>query len=82
MSLVHVVAANWNLRTQLNVRQPERHRDFIKVDAASAVTWPVGARAQRPTLPVVGFVNLASAKGGYAQNLSAFLKGLSLFRFF
>ncbi|MGA8822173.1 MAG: ABC transporter substrate binding protein, partial [Pseudolabrys sp.] len=52
-------------------------RDFIKVVAGSAVTWPLAARAQQPTLPVVGFVNLASAKGGYAQNWSAFLKGLS-----
>jgi putative ABC transport system substrate-binding protein len=52
-------------------------RDFIKVVAGSAVTWPLAARAQQPTLPVVGFVNLASAKGGYAQNSSAFLKGLS-----
>ena len=52
-------------------------RDLIKVVAGSAVTWPLAARAQQPTLPVVGFVNLASAKGGYAQNWSAFLKGLS-----
>src|SRR5262245_22937048 len=52
-------------------------RDFIKVVAGSAVTWPLATRAQQPTLPVVGFVNLASAKGGYAPLLSAFLKGLS-----
>jgi putative tryptophan/tyrosine transport system substrate-binding protein len=51
-------------------------RDFIKVVAGSAVTWPLAARAQQPTLPVVGFVNVASAEG-YAPQLSAFLKGLS-----
>ena len=51
-------------------------RDFIKVAAGSAVTWPLAARAQQPTLPVVGFLNFASAKG-YAPQLSAFLKGLS-----
>ena len=50
-------------------------RDFIKV-AAGSVTWPLAARAQQPTLPVVGFLNAASAKG-YAPQLSAFLKGLS-----
>ena len=52
-------------------------RDFIRVVAGSAGTWPLAVLAQQSTLPVVGFVNLASAKGGYAQNLSAFLNGLS-----
>jgi putative tryptophan/tyrosine transport system substrate-binding protein len=51
-------------------------RNFIKVVAGSAVTWPLAARAQQPTLPVVGFVSFASAKG-YAPLSSAFLKGLS-----
>jgi putative ABC transport system substrate-binding protein len=51
-------------------------RVFIRVVAGSAVTWPFAARAQQPTLPVVGFVNFSSAKG-YAPLSSAFLKGLS-----
>jgi hypothetical protein len=38
--------------------------------------WPLAARAQRPTLPVIGFVHTASPQG-VAQSLSAFLKGLS-----
>jgi putative tryptophan/tyrosine transport system substrate-binding protein len=54
-----------------------RRRDFIKVVAASAAAWPLAARAQQPVLPVVGFVNVASPKGGYAPLLSGFLKGLS-----
>ena len=48
-------------------------------DAVSSVflaVWPFVARAQQSTMPVVGFVNLASAKG-YAPQVSAFLKGLS-----
>ena len=53
-----------------------RRRDFIKVIAGSAVPWPLAARAQQSAMPVVGFVNVASAKG-YAPQLSAFLKGLS-----
>jgi hypothetical protein len=51
-----------------------RRRDLIKVIAASAVAWPFVARAQQ--LPVVGFVNFASAEG-YAPQVSAFLDGLS-----
>ena len=39
--------------------------------------WPLNSRAQQPALPVIGFVNVASATGGYAPHLSAFLKGLS-----
>jgi putative ABC transport system substrate-binding protein len=54
-----------------------RRRDFIKLIAGSAVVWPLAARAQQPAMPVVGFVNGASAKGDYAPHLSAFLKGLS-----
>ena len=52
-----------------------RRRDFIKVITGSAVTWPLAARAQQPKMPVIGFVNAASAQG-YARQLSAFLKGL------
>src|SRR5262245_19846991 len=51
-------------------------RDFIKVIAGSTVTWPLVARAQQPTLPVVGFVHIESAKT-WAPQSSAFLKGLS-----
>src|SRR5215472_6207728 len=54
-----------------------RRRDFIKVIVGSAATWPLVAHAQQSALPVVGFVNGASAKGDYAPHLSAFLKGLS-----
>ncbi|MFZ0650723.1 MAG: ABC transporter substrate-binding protein, partial [Pseudolabrys sp.] len=53
-----------------------RRRDFIKVIAGSAIAWPLSARAQQPTMPVIGFMNAASAKR-YARHLSAFLKGLS-----
>jgi hypothetical protein len=31
-----------------------RRRDFIKVVAGSAVTWPLTARAHQATMPVAG----------------------------
>ena len=53
-----------------------RRREFI-AGLGSAVAWPVVARAQQPTIPVVGFVSLASADAfeqtGY---LAAFRHGL------
>ena len=52
-----------------------RRRDFIKVIAGSTAVWPLAARAQQQAMPVVGFVNVSSAKG-HAQQLSAFLTGL------
>jgi putative ABC transport system substrate-binding protein len=54
-----------------------RRRDFIKAIVGSAAAGSLAARAQQPAMPVVGFVNGASAKGDYAPRLSAFLKGLS-----
>jgi putative ABC transport system substrate-binding protein len=54
-----------------------RRRDFIKAIVGSAAAGSLAARAQQPAMPVVGFVNGASAKGDYAPHLSAFLKGLS-----
>ena len=53
-----------------------QRRRFISLLGGAAVAWPFVARAQQSTMPVVGFVNLASAKG-YAPQVSAFLKGLS-----
>jgi putative ABC transport system substrate-binding protein len=55
-----------------------RRREFIVLSgaAASALLSPRVARAQRPAMPVVGFLNGATSTG-WAPYLAAFLQGLS-----
>src|SRR6267378_3778506 len=51
-----------------------RRREFV-AGLMGTATWPQAARAQQSALPVVGFLNAASAQS-YAPPLAAFLKGL------
>src|SRR5262249_58912107 len=53
-----------------------RRREFIKVVAGSAITWPLAARAQRSSLPVVAFINGRSAEAS-VRVAAAFRKGLN-----
>jgi putative ABC transport system substrate-binding protein len=52
-----------------------QRREFITLLGSTVAAWPLAAHAQQPTMPVIGFVNVASAKD-YAPQLAAFLKGL------
>src|SRR6516165_11369427 len=53
-----------------------RRRNFIKGIVGSAATWPLAARAQQPTLPLVGVVS-GRSRDADARNVTAFNKGLS-----
>jgi putative tryptophan/tyrosine transport system substrate-binding protein len=52
-----------------------RRRDFIKAIAGSAATWPLVARAQQPSMPVIGFLR-STPFAPFAHLVDAFRQGL------
>jgi putative ABC transport system substrate-binding protein len=53
-----------------------KRRDFITLLSGAAVTWPVTASAQRPAMPVIGFLNVGSPET-FAPYVVAFQRGLA-----
>jgi len=53
-----------------------RRREFFTLLGGAAAAWPIESRAQRPKLPVIGFLNGGTADG-YAPYVTGFLHGLN-----
>jgi len=52
-----------------------KRRELMTLLGGAAATWPFAARAQQPTMPVIGFLHSATASG-YAPMTTAFGKSL------
>ena len=52
-----------------------RRRDVLRLLGGAAVPWALGARAQQPAMPVIGFLG-AQTPEMFVSRLGAFHQGL------
>src|SRR5215471_6291660 len=52
-----------------------RRREFVSTLLGGAATWPLAVRAQRPVIPVIGYLHSASS-APYAHLVGAFRQSL------
>src|SRR5262249_23622414 len=67
---------SWDCAVISEGTQPNKKRRLVTCRAAFTQAWPLAARAQQPTVPVIGLLSSVTARQ-WAPFMAAFLQGLN-----